>query len=230
MRVHRQALHPCELAVLRAGRSPLPDETAVLVELRDAIRVADAVRDVDVAGPIPRDIRRTVERRAGNIYIADGIGNTNRIAKFDKSGNFIRQWGSTGSGNGQFAGVKSLAVDAQGNVYAADIGNKRIQVFDADGNFKSQFGNIGTPLTLCMTTGATQYLYVSHSGDPDGMEDAAIYKVQLDGRVVGKFGSAGKLPKQFGLANSIDCRNENELLVGEVTNWRVQKVTLRAAR
>ncbi len=168
--------------------------------------------------------------RAGNIYIADGIGNTNRVAKFDKNGNFIRQWGSTGSGNGQFAGVKSLAVDAQGNVYVADVGNKRIQVFDADGNFKSQFGNIGTPLTMCMTTGATQYLYISHSGDPDGMEDAAIYKVQLDGQVVGKFGSAGKLPKQFGLANSIDCRNENDLLIGEVTNWRVQKVTLRAGR
>jgi len=168
--------------------------------------------------------------RAGNIYIADGIGNTNRVAKFDKDGRFIRQWGSTGSENGQFTGVKSLAVDAQGNVYVADAGNKRIQVFDGDGNFKSQFGNVGTPLTMCMTTGSTQYLYVSHSGDPDGMEDAAIYKVALDGRVVGKFGSAGKLPKQFGLANSIDCRNENELLVGEMTNWRVQKVTLKAAR
>jgi hypothetical protein len=168
--------------------------------------------------------------RAGNIYIADGIGNTNRVAKFDKDGRFIRHWGSTGAENGQFTGVKSLAVDAQGNVYVADAGNKRIQVFDADGNFKSQFGNIGTPLTMCMTTGATQYLYISHSGDPDGMVDAAIYKVALDGRVVGKFGSAGKLPKQFGLANSIDCRNENELLVGEMTNWRVQKVTLRAAR
>ena len=168
--------------------------------------------------------------RAGNIYIADGIGNTNRVAKFDKDGRFIRQWGSTGSDNGQFMGVKSLAIDAQGNVYVADAGNKRIQVFDGDGTFKSQFGNIGTPLTMCMTTGSTQYLYVSHSGDPDGMEDAAIYKVALDGRVVGKFGSAGKLSKQFGLANSIDCRNENELLVGEMTNWRVQKVTLRAMR
>jgi hypothetical protein len=168
--------------------------------------------------------------KAGNIYIADGIGNTNRVAKFDKDGRFIRQWGSTGAESGQFTGVKSLAIDAQGSVYVADAGNKRIQVFDADGNFKSQFGNIGTPLTMCMTTGATQYLYISHSGDPDGMEDAAIYKVALDGRVVGKFGSAGKLPKQFGLANSIDCRNENELLVGEMTNWRVQKVTLRATR
>jgi hypothetical protein len=33
--------------------------------------------------------------------------------------------------------------------------------------------------------------------------------------------------KEFGLANSIDCRNENELLIGEMTNWRVQKVTLK---
>jgi hypothetical protein len=165
--------------------------------------------------------------RAGNIYIADGIGNTNRIAKFNKDGNFLKQWGSTGSGDSQFNGVKGVAIDAQGNVYVADAGNKRISVFDGEGTFKSQFGNVGTPLAICMTKGSTQYLYVSHSGDPDGMEDATIYKVQLDGKVVGKFGSAGKLPKQFGLANSIDCRNENELLIGEMTNWRVQKVTLK---
>ena len=163
----------------------------------------------------------------GNIYIADGVGNTNRIAKFDKDGRFIRHWGSTGTEPGQFNGVKALAIDRQGNVYAADMRNKRIQVFDANGMFKSQFGNIGTPIALCMTTGPTQYLYVSHAGDEVGMDDAAIYKVTLDGRIVGSFGKAGKLPKEFGIANSIDCRNENELLVGEMTNWRVQRVTLK---
>ncbi len=165
--------------------------------------------------------------KAGNIYVADGIGANNRIAKFDKDGRFITQWGSTGTGQGQFGGVKGLAIDAQGNVYAADAGNKRIQVFDATGRFLREFGNIGTPLAICMTRGATQYLYVSHAGDQDGMDDAAVYKVALDGKVAGKFGSAGKLPKEFGLANSIDCRNENELLIGEMTNWRVQKVSLR---
>jgi DNA-binding beta-propeller fold protein YncE len=165
--------------------------------------------------------------RAGNIYVADGLGNNNRIAKFDKDGRFIRQWGSTGSGQSQFNGVKSIAIDAQGNVYAADLGNRRIEVFDADGNFKSEFGNVGRPMTMCMTRGTPQYLYVSHVGDDDGMEDAAIYKVSLDGKVVGKLGTAGKLPKQFGVANSIDCRNENELLVGEMSNWRVQRVSLK---
>jgi hypothetical protein len=165
--------------------------------------------------------------RAGNVYIADGVGTTNRIAKYDKDGKFLKQWGSTGSGNGQFNGVKGLAIDAQGNVYAADLGNKRIQVFDSEGTFKSQFAGVGMPTALCMTTGPTQYLYVSHVGDQSGMDDATIYKVQLDGKVIGRFGSAGKLPKEFGVANSIDCRNENELLIGEMSNWRVQRVTFK---
>jgi DNA-binding beta-propeller fold protein YncE len=137
--------------------------------------------------------------KAGNIYVADGIGTTNRVAKFDKDGKFITQWGSTGTGQGQFTGVKSIAVSSAGDVYVADAGNKRIQVFDGDGKFKSEFGNVGTPLTMCMTRGATQYLYISHAGDEDGMEDAAIYKTTLDGKVVGKFGSAGKQLKEFGL-------------------------------
>jgi hypothetical protein len=168
--------------------------------------------------------------KAGNIYIADGIGNTNRIAKFDKTGRFIKHWGSTGNAEGQFAGIEALVIDAQDNVYVADAGNKRIQVFDAEGNFKSTIANVGTPLAMCITRSATQHLYVSHVGDPDGMEDAAIYKVTLDGKVVGKFGRAGKLPKEFGIANSLDCRSDTELLVGEMTNWRVQKVTLKAGR
>ncbi len=165
--------------------------------------------------------------KAGNIYVADGIGSNNRIVKLDKDGRFITHWGSTGSEQGQFNGVKAIALDAQGNVYAADAGNKRIQVFDGEGKFLRAIGNVGTPLAMCLTRGATQYLYVSHAGDQDGMDDAAIYKVTLDGKVVGKFGAAGKQMKEFGLANSIDCRNENELLIGEMTNWRVQKVSLK---
>jgi hypothetical protein len=165
--------------------------------------------------------------RAGNVYIADGIGTNNRIAKFDKDGRFLLHWGQTGSGPGQFNGAKAIAIDAQDNVYVADMGNKRIQVFDAQGMFKSEFTGVGTPRAMCITRNAPQHLFISHAGDEDGMEDAAIYKVQLDGKVVGKFGTAGKLPKEFGIVNSIDCRNENELLVGEMTNWRVQRLTLK---
>jgi DNA-binding beta-propeller fold protein YncE len=163
----------------------------------------------------------------GNIYVADGLGNA-RVAKFDRNGVFIKSWGSKGSEPGKFGTVRGVAVDAQSNVYVADGENKRIQVFDNNGNFKTQFGNVGTPRALCMTSGATQYLYSSNSNPPNDIDTAGeIYKMRLDGSIVGKFGRAGKLPKEFGTVNEIDCRSENGLYVGEVGNMRVQKITLR---
>ena len=165
---------------------------------------------------------------AGNIYVADGYGNA-RIAKYEPGGKYIKSWGSRGTAPGQFNIVHGIAIDTQGNVYVADEGNRRVQVFDREGTFKKQFLNVGTPTALCVTPGPRQYLYVAHTGDPDGMEDAAIYKVDLEGKIVGKFGRAGKQVKEFGLVNAIDCRSENELLVGELSNWRVQKLSLKAS-
>jgi DNA-binding beta-propeller fold protein YncE len=165
---------------------------------------------------------------AGNIYVADGYGNA-RIGKYDRNGKWIKNWGSRGAAPGQFNIVHGIALDAQGNVYVADEGNRRIQVFDGEGTFKTQFLHVGTPTAICITPAPRQFMYVAHTGDPDGMEDAAIYKVDLSGKIVGKFGRAGKLPKELGLVNSIDCRSENELLIGELSNWRVQKLTLRPA-
>ena len=123
--------------------------------------------------------------------------------------------------------VHDVAVDAQGNVYVADSTNKRIQVFDNNGTFKTQYTNVGTPTALCITPGPNQFLYSSNSNPPQDFDvGGEIYKMKLDGTVVGKFGRAGKLPKEFGTVNAIDCRSENSLLVGEIANMRVQKLTL----
>ena len=59
------------------------------------------------------------------------------------------------------------------------------------------------------------------------MDNGEIYKLELDGKPVGKFGRAGKLAKEFGTTNQVDCRIPNTLYIGELTNWRVQKLTLR---
>ena len=163
---------------------------------------------------------------AGNIFVADGLGNA-RIAKFDKEGKFIKSWGKRGTANGEFSVIRSIAVDAQGNVYASDTGNKRVQVFDNDGNFKTAFSNVEGPAALCITKGASPFLYVSNTNPPNDIDhNGEIYKMQLDGTVVGKFGKAGKLPKEFGTTAAIDCRNANTLYVGEVGNLRVQKLML----
>jgi 6-bladed beta-propeller protein len=163
----------------------------------------------------------------GNIFVADGLGNA-RIAKFNKGGAFVKSWGQRGTGNGEFASVNSIAVDTQGNVYAADAGNQRIQVFDNNGTFKSEIKGVGNAQAICITPGPNQVMYVSNSNPPTDIDTAGeIYKMRLDGTMVGKFGRAGKLLKEFGTVNAIDCRSESTLLVGEVGNYRVQKITMR---
>jgi hypothetical protein len=163
---------------------------------------------------------------AGNIYVADGVGNQ-RVAKFDKNGVFIKSWGSRGSEPGQFGTARAIAVDAQNNVYVADPRNSRIQVFDSDGNVKRQITGVGAPQALCITPGPNQVLYSSNSNVPENIDTAGeIYKLKLDGTVIGKFGRAGRLPKEFNFVNAIDCRNENTLYVGEIGNLRVQKLAL----
>lgn len=140
----------------RSGSEPSQFSTphGVAVDLQDVFN-----RPADVAWDA-----------AGNIYVADGLGNNNRVAKFDKNGKFVRSWGNTGLGQGQFRQVHGIAIDAQGMVYVADAGNRRIQVFDGDGNFKTMFLNVGTPAALCITPGPRQFLYTSNSNPPDDID------------------------------------------------------------
>ncbi len=163
----------------------------------------------------------------GNIFVADGRGTNQRVAKFSKDGVFVKSIGQRGNAQGQFASVDSIAVDAQGNLYVADAGSMRIQVFDNNGTFKSEIKNVGNAQAICITPGANQVMYVSNSNPPTDLDTAGeIYKMKLDGSMIGKFGKAGKLPKEFGTVNAIDCRSENTLYVGEVGNFRVQKLTI----
>ena len=165
----------------------------------------------------------------GNIYVADGYGNS-RIAKFDKNGKFVATWGSRGTGQGEFNTPHGIAIDAQNNVYVADRENNRIQVFDTNGTFKTQYTNVGRPNAICITSGPKQYLYASNSNPSTNLENGEIYKLELDGRIVGRFGRAGRLIKEFGAVHGMDCRRPNEVIVGENMNWRVQKLLLKPSQ
>jgi DNA-binding beta-propeller fold protein YncE len=180
---------------------------------------------------------------AGNTFISDGYINS-RVAKVDKDGNWVKSWGEPGDQPGQFNVPHSIAVDAAGNVYVADRGNRRIQVFDGDGKFLRQMkidvpapadahaaigakpttttGTMapGAPWTVCITPGPKQVLYTSDAFP------GRIYKLSLDGKVLGMFGKAGKQLGQFGWIHEIACPSEGELYVSEILNWRVQKLIL----
>jgi DNA-binding beta-propeller fold protein YncE len=182
---------------------------------------------------------------AGDTFISDGYINS-RVAKVDKNGKWLKSFGEPGDQPGQLNTPHSIAADAQGNVYVANRGNARIEVFDSDGKYLRQIkinepfdyanalpaiGNKpgpnatgtqspGAPWTVCITPGPNQVLYTSDAFP------GRVYKLSLDGKVLGMLGESGKQLKQFGWIHEIACPSENEIYVAELLNWRVQKLIL----
>jgi DNA-binding beta-propeller fold protein YncE len=185
----------------------------------------------------------------GDIYISDGYINS-RVAKYDRNGDWVKSFGEPGNGPGQLNTPHSIAADAKGNIYVADRGNVRIQVFDGDGRLLRQIKmdvpvppgarpainnplppgappgtqSPGAPWAICITPGPNQVLYAADAFP------GRIYKLDLEGRVLGTLGRAGKQLKQFGWIHEIACPSENELYVSEILNWRVQKLQVRPER
>ncbi len=143
---------------------------------------------------------------------------------------------------GNIRNPHNISADRQGNLYVGDRGNRRIQVFDRDGRFQ-RFLFMNAPYDkqpparcseTCPRTGPTkrrrghsasrtrrpQYLYTADS------EPGRIYKMTLDGKILGMLGESGRGPKQFNWTHGIACPSENELFVADMNNWRVQKLTL----
>jgi sugar lactone lactonase YvrE len=167
---------------------------------------------------------------AGNIFVADGYVNS-RVVKYDKNGKFIKQAGKRGSGPGEMTLLHAIVVDAKGDVYVGSRSDQRIVVFDNDLNYKTVYDHVGAPWSLCISPGPHQYLYTANS-NPDSQitplheVTGQVFKMELDGKVVGKFGVPGKEQGQFSTVHGLDCSVPNEILTSELTQWRMQKFIL----
>ncbi len=187
-----------------------------------------------------------VTGKAGDVYIADGYGN-HRIIVFDSSGNYLRQWGSPGSGPGQYTigdggHPHCVVLGNDGLVYTCDRGQNRFEVFDKLGNLKRIIPVVdaSTPAfaTLPGHTPATALLGTNRACDIDFSADKGqnfIFDTDLGndvvwiidkalGQVVSHIGGAGHNCGEFTFAHTVTADSNGILYVAETINGRrVQK-------
>jgi len=99
----------------------------------------------------------------GDIFVADGhsADGNNRIVKYNSEGEYLMEWGQTGSNPGEFRTPHALAMDSQGLLYVGDRSNRRVQVFDQDGNFVTDYYQFGRPSGIFIDK--QDHLYVADS-------------------------------------------------------------------
>ena len=175
---------------------------------RDAGRLFDRPTDIDW---LPD----------GTFFISDGYGGT-RVAKFDKDGKFLMDWGTPpkdpkNPGANEWNTVHSIAISKDRRLYVVDRGHRRFQVFDENGKFLDMFstGMRSSPYYHVITT--DQSLWVSDGGTN------RILKYDLKGNYLYGWGAPGRLSGQFGGPHQFSVDQEGNLYVAEVFNGRVQK-------
>ena len=124
----------------------------------------------------------------GRIFVADGYRNA-RIIEYNFQGRKLREWGSPGTGPGQFRLPHSIQIDRAGMVYVADRENGRIQKFDLEGRYKGEWNQYGK--TFGLTADGDAIWLSSIPRGPNGAPGWLIKVRRRDGRAVGYVESAG---------------------------------------
>lgn len=160
----------------------------------------------------------------GSVYISDGYGN-HRIVVFNSKGQYLRQWGSAGTGPGQFGPdggghPHCVKLGNDGLVYVCDRQNSRIQIFDKVGNLK-RIIPVSTPEDV--KGPVTTVCDIAFSRDPEQrfmyVADLGGGRVNIlardSGKIVGGIGGPGPGPGEFVSAHSIALDSKGNVYVGE---------------
>ncbi len=242
-----------ELFEMRCGRGPHkikmspydPDKHVWVID--DQLHVihkftydGQLVMTLGTKGQRGRDAGRLFDRPTdiawlpdGTFFISDGYGGK-RVAKFDKDGTFLMDWGSAPAdpanpGPNEWNTVHSIAVSQDRRVFVVDRGHGRIQIFDENGKFLDMFytgprgeggdydapGVVSRPYAHLIT--ADQHLWVSDGGTN------RILKYDLNGNYLYGWGGPGRYPGQFGGPHGLSVDQDGNLYVAEVFSGRVQK-------
>jgi DNA-binding beta-propeller fold protein YncE len=123
-----------------------------------------------------------------HLYISDGYGNA-RVLEYTADGKRVRQWGSAGSGPGQFRQPHGIAIDDQGIVYVADRQNGRLQRFDLSGKYLGEWDHLGMVTTVAFKEGAL-WIGTQQRTDPTSADGWMMLIDKKTGKILGYTESA----------------------------------------
>jgi sugar lactone lactonase YvrE len=155
-----------------------------------------------------------------NIWITDWAHD--RVEEFNEKGEFVRRFGSEGSGNGQFNTPEGVAIDSKGNVWVADSANGRVQEFNEKGEFIRVVGSKGSELGQLQGPSALAI----GPGDNVWVADWSGHRVDEfneKGEFVRRFGSEGTGYGQFKHPVAIAVDTKGYVWVADQENARIQR-------
>lgn len=180
-----------------------------------------------VAGSDPAHFNRVTDVAVapdGSFFVSDGYRNS-RVMKFSPTGTFLMQWGTKGTGPGQFDVPHSIALDQRGKIYVADRQNDRVQIFDGNGRYLGEWKSkdIGRPYALRFGPDGTAY--IADGGEQPKMppDRSGVDVVSRDGKQITRFGRWGNYDGQFEMAHAIAVASDGSVYVADITGKRVQK-------
>ena len=164
----------------------------------------------------------------GDFLVGDGYGNS-RVVRFNAAGEYLYEWGSLGSGPGEFDLVHALAIGPDGRVYVADRTNNRIQVFTSEGEFIEEWPNIMTPFSVYLD--ANENLWVTnrtlnkvHKFSRDGQ---FLYEWGGYGGMAGTVPGASRWEGGIARAHGISVDQEGSVYLANFDGAAVTKYTPR---
>jgi NHL repeat-containing protein len=159
----------------------------------------------------------------GTMFVSDGYNGT-RVAKFDKDGKFLLDWGQKGTPPndkrpGYMNNVHGIAVDPQTRrVFVNDRDNHRVQVFDENGKylFEWSFGPEPSEIHV-IYIGADRNLWAFDRGSSKAL------KYDLAGHFLYAWGTWGDAPGAMWGVHGTSVDQDGNFYTAEVDNGRVQK-------
>jgi peptidylamidoglycolate lyase len=159
----------------------------------------------------------------GSFYVGDGYVNS-RVAKFDRDGKFLFEWGSAGDKPGQFDNPHGVMVDQNGNIFVSDRENSRVQIFDQSGKFiKEWLGAKETGRVFSASMDPDGYIYLAlRPGGRDPLY-TGVLKLDPNLNIVAQLGFRATGDAVFQAAHFVAIGADDAIYLAETPDRRLSK-------